>query len=968
MSFVKQTLGTKWYSGTNPQEAMFHNAKQNNHKACLVKIDIDGHRSYGSYISWDEAIDHLQTLNDNVRKQHFELLPEDKPCKPYFDFDYRYDNKSTIKHGDIDIPAFSISVENSLRTVLQNLTGFSPSSPALNNCFIWTDSSSAAKFSLHLVIHLALENDQGMRELWLCSNTERAKYFCIEMLRLSPDLAKFSDTKVYTRNRTMRMCGSSKHGKEEKLQLLDLPLTKENLMKTTITWFEQSSKLFPIINDELIKTESKITSYKEVDRICAIDDADYEKLAKFIEEIKMQANLVSSIKLIRGNIDTITIGLKTRWCPNIKREHSSQHQYAVLSKHGLVFKCQDAECVDFKFGKISFKSLPADVRALCVKYLDIHSSAPAKDKKESSCQYINKMTEGETEMSSIINEDLKLENNPNWRLEQVTKKLSSLQNKWFRENDTTCLVDPSYTHAHPGQCGIECKKHKLLLGCSVNGHMDKSREFKRWLDHIPHCIEKHKMEIEVHVKTTTTDASATELAQLVDDMYNLAKAKNYRRSNGCIYGLLDGKQSVYVQLMSYKEWLVKDFQDDSRLLADPGRQVKLIQSLNNIGTSRMPFIERDYRYIGFKNGILYLPNSSFILYDNISEDIVVRHYIDQILDIKHLSTPSWDTVFEYQIEKEDVDGSKVPDREAIEAFCGLLGRLMYPLKAMDNLTVAPMIFGASYTGKSTIVSTIMKCFDSQQVACINAKMEDHFGLEGVFDREVLIAPDMPLHIHKKIDKTDMQSMISGELVLVPRKGLAAHQGLWTVPWFMVGNRQPSWYDEGGASVSQRWVFAQFNKKVKKNISGLAELLEKELPAIIYKNNQAYLRLYGNEAKKSTDFWEECPEYFKRQRLLFEKSSNKLLAFLRQDGDENTFYRVADSIVKWKDFKSLLDQNNFKKVSSDAIEFSMAGLEVTHVNFCKSCQKKAAKDCCSYSSPTNRTKLLAIMNISIVVKE
>lgn len=981
MSFTKRSLGTKWYSGTNPQDAMYQNAKQHDHKACLVKIDNDdGYRSYGSYISWDEAIVHLQTLDDKVRKQHFELLPEDKPCKPYFDFDYRYDSKSTIKYGDINISDFRINVENTLRPVLQNLTVCSPSSPALNNCFIWTDSSSSAKFSLHLVIHLELEKEE-MKELWLCKSTERAKYFCTEMLRISPELGMFSDTKVYTRNRTMRMCGSSKHGKEEKLQLLDLPLTKENLMRTTITWFGETSKLFPIPGDELIKTELKKDLHSDVNNICAIDDADYEKLTKFIEEIKMQANLITSIKLIRGNIDTITIGLKTRWCPNIKREHSSQHQYGVLSKHGLVFKCQDADCVDFKFGKINFKNLPADIRTLCNTYLQKLQTDPVNSLTEQiaklkTTSFVNKITQAEIEMSAIINEDLELDNNPNWRVEQTNKRISATQNKWFRENDMSCLNDKSYIHAHPGQCGIECKKHKLLVGCLMNGQMDKSKEYKRWLDHIPHCIEKHKMEINMNVSGSIS-ITDTDLSKLLEIMWNKAETQTLRLGSDCVFVPVAGKPRVYIQSHLFRDWIKLNFIDEALLLAEPSRMDKMEQALRNGCKSAVPDIKIDQNVMGFRNGILHLDSCKFVTYDAItdSDTTVVRHYIDQDLDVEKQDTSALDTILQFQIRNGSLDeDDDEPDYIAIEWIMAMLGRLLFPIGLYDRMEITPYIWGLSDTGKSCLGHLVEHFYHSTQVGTMSKTMEAQFGLESWYQKQVIICFETPDDINSVLDHTIFQSMTSGERVSVARKKMSAVDVVWTTPLLLLGNKRKTWRDNGGESISKRLVSIPFTRKPRKDLTLYSRMIHQQLPAIIYKCVKYYHQhlTMKEDVVVQRDFWEICPQYFRNRKLEALEVNNPFLSWLRSSSSENGIFREEGCITIWEEFKNYVSEQNQgpKKLVIGDANLATANITVTKKHFCGVCQKAVykAKTCCPEYKRTSRTTKNVVLGIRLRCQE
>jgi len=212
MSYTKKELGTLWFSGEEPQQHMFDHASSENHQALIVRMHPEkGYRSFGSYRSWSEALPHLKLLDD-TRKHFFEIMMNGRPCKPYFDFDHTYDTAEE----KIDRGQFISEVEKALRPILSQVSNLDEET--ISSSFVWSDSSSNIKFSLHLIIHLELNAN-----IWLVENNIKAGFLCEQlMLPIHKEFVfqSYIDQLVYTKNRNMRLPGATKFGKTERLRLI----------------------------------------------------------------------------------------------------------------------------------------------------------------------------------------------------------------------------------------------------------------------------------------------------------------------------------------------------------------------------------------------------------------------------------------------------------------------------------------------------------------------------------------------------------------------------------------------------------------------------------------------------------------------------------------------------------------------------------------------------------------------------
>lgn len=232
-------------------------AREMHHEAHICSIDPrSGWRSYGSYRKWYEAIESLQLLGDLI-KHYFELIPANQPCKPYFDFEYMYDKdedlkestddkKQRIRYGDINVQDFCPKVEKILLPILMKTVGVEETKweheTGYKKCFVWANSSTTQKFSLHLIIHIVING-----KMWLAPDSTMAGYINDQMLNesgeIGEELAKYTDSGVYTRNRLFRMIGSCKYQKPGAvLHFHNQVLSRDTFMMSTVTSFQYDAE------------------------------------------------------------------------------------------------------------------------------------------------------------------------------------------------------------------------------------------------------------------------------------------------------------------------------------------------------------------------------------------------------------------------------------------------------------------------------------------------------------------------------------------------------------------------------------------------------------------------------------------------------------------------------------------------------------------------------------------------------
>jgi hypothetical protein len=154
-------------------------------------------------------------------RHHYELLREGRRCRLYFDLEF-----DAAENPGRDGPACVDALLSLLRDAMPLRLGVS-----LDDCtVVELDSSSAAKFSRHLVLHApgggafasAVACGAFVRSFWAEDvaarrSTDVRADACFVRRSGTDELVPFVDLGVYTRNRAFRLYLSSKAGKEARL-------------------------------------------------------------------------------------------------------------------------------------------------------------------------------------------------------------------------------------------------------------------------------------------------------------------------------------------------------------------------------------------------------------------------------------------------------------------------------------------------------------------------------------------------------------------------------------------------------------------------------------------------------------------------------------------------------------------------------------------------------------------------------
>ena len=519
---------------------------------------------------------------------------------------------------------------------------------------------------------------------------------------------------------------------------------------------------------------------------------------------------------------------------------------------------------------------------------------------------------------------------------------------------TQCLVQPHLLHEGPCQCCVELNTSKktVMIDC-----MNLAAPMNFASNHPSLVLLFGQIEV------TSRDQTAVE--GLIQDMLTVGEQQQLRRAEGTIYRPIEGKTCCYQPAEEYLTFVQETFEDDPAYQADPARSDKLVDVLRKTASSKMPFHRPDRAFIGFGNGVLNIETMTFWPHGEVPEEhrsVSVRHFIDQDVDVDDPKTPQWDALVTHQLENPEIAC----------LFLAMIGRLFFPV-GTDHFSLMLFIKGRARTGKSTILDAIQEMFNPSQVATLSAKGEETFGLGGKENMELIVWEDLPKDTERTLPGTTFQSMVSGGSVDVRHKGSQSKRIKWTVPQVAAGNVFPNWPDNSG-SIYRRVLTFMFDKPLARADKRIRDdILHKELGNVCFRAVKEYKNLLEDERFTDGDFYDNCPEYFKRTKDLYIRDKDPVYLFLTGayfpgyivERDEKGCVEVSVLRQAWMAYSESGGRvTQFPK--DDAWE--KHDVKFKQENICKGCTKPHRSGCCKQYARTNRTNLKMAFGLSIALDE
>ena len=440
-----------------------------------------------------------------------------------------------------------------------------------------------------------------------------------------------------------------------------------------------------------------------------------------------------------------------------------------------------------------------------------------------------------------------------------------------------------------------------------------------------------------------------------DALLDHAAKNNKKKADGMIYGRI-GSTCAYVPEATYKEYINTVLAGNRAYLSHPRHYSEALEFLQNYDVAELPEIRPDRNVLSVRNGIFLLKEGTFKPYvdgDASFEGIMARHHIDLDYDAEE-KTPLFDALIAAQF-----------DDDVAFVLKALMGRMFFQTGQLDNFQVMAFLVGLGGTGKSIIISGIVKLwFSITARAHLAGKREEIFGMANLAGKEVILGIDMPAKLSGAIPQEMMQSMVSGDGMEVPRKRDVALHVDWKVPGMMASNHMPDYVNTGN-NVARRLVTFRFDNVISAPQEDLAErIAAEELVAIAAKAVRCY-HAFRAKAKVMGGFWKTVPPKMLEWQSKLAAATNKLHAFLDMSPDERGNYAIArvPGRVTWLlEFESVFKEVMGTTVVHDASVFSRFGFRISDgpVHVCMACKQLAknrgtTKCCDAYSHDNRRVK-------------
>ncbi len=524
-----------------------------------------------------------------------------------------------------------------------------------------------------------------------------------------------------------------------------------------------------------------------------------------------------------------------------------------------------------------------------------------------------------------------------------------------------CLV-VDHVHTNPFNCCLFINISNIVVHCSSHGDKQHSD-----------CEIAQKLLSLCNKIKQTKPKNLTPQEILWTEVRSYAGQFRLQKLNGFVWRPRDNHPFWYESWMSYKEFLNKLFETSREFHQHSRRFKEMMSYLENYDTSDFPDVRSSKRYVAFRNGVFDLETTKFYdldeTEDNIPYNTVCRHFFDfefeQSRSESNLETPFFDKIVKHQLHSPEV----------YTMLLAMIGRLQYEVGEMDAWGVMPFILGSAQLGKSTIFNIILKMFGRASTGVISSTQEQVFGLMGLYNKEVIVAPDIPHKMNTVLDCAVFQSMVTGDDVSVASKHLEATSVKWHTPMIWGGNLIPTYTDVGGGAI-RRFCLFKFETDIEKVDGSLeSKIIKTELGNLFVKCVLAYRDLARRHG--SDKFFDFAGEYFRESANDVLNAMNPLAAWLDTGFEEN---RTGSGVSTYPTY---IEGNvepvlNVKKEFEAYMRYKCPGVKYSwpllvsafkakgyytkSVNLCKSCKKLALSGCCDFYSQKNRCR--SVVNLKL----
>lgn len=467
-----------------------------------------------------------------------------------------------------------------------------------------------------------------------------------------------------------------------------------------------------------------------------------------------------------------------------------------------------------------------------------------------------------------------------------------------------------------------------------------------------------------------------------------AKVNKYQRRNGQVMKPHESIRGVYLPLMSGSEYINVVLRNDEVFQTDTFVK-KLTDWFETQDHPDFPLMDAGSRTtIAFRDAWIDItkPDGLYWMDDDkrreqcnkmgvefIEHPPTTFHYFDCNVEEDN-STPMWHKLVNTQLyDNDEYDAATheptVEETEMTMCFEAMIGRLFLPT-GFDNWQVWPFLKGEGDTGKSTIVDIVRAMFPTEEVVSYDSGRQQTFGLEDIYDKRLLLFPDIPRRLDQCLAEDKMCSMVSGELLSVARKHQTPVTVKWQVPALLSGNYVPSYEDVGGRIV-RRFVMFQCNTMIRVRDTTLkTRILNDELPKIVLNciaNYHSLREKVGDDQLKK-----HLPKLITAGEEEIRTETSPLYDFIMNGSDYWEFVHEDGATTALLDLRNAFQNHlkfNLRRADltwkKDDNSIKAAGYKISKIHVCKVCgSSKPSKKGCDehWENGNNRKKVTHVVGM------
>lgn len=361
---------------------------------------------------------------------------------------------------------------------------------------------------------------------------------------------------------------------------------------------------------------------------------------------------------------------------------------------------------------------------------------------------------------------------------------------------------------------------------------------------------------------------------------------------------------------------------------------------------QFPCVSKNWRYYSFRNGIFDIVKNELI--QDLSFEILCNNRFEK----------DYTSVKDMPKELIKIFSHQKWTPETMDLYCGLMGRLFFPLNELDQYGIVTCNMGISSSGKSSILERVCDIVENYKV--LNSKGHN-FSLEGC-DRCNFIYIGEGENLPDMLDIEDFKKMARGETININIKNKTAFDVIITAPMALVANK-PIEYPDTSRAIQNRIIYFNHEEPVEEPDGELKNKMKTMNDTfLVY-----FVSMYHKMLKVSPTKIPSNIQIEEWSGDVFEKQ-NDFLCWLNML-NEDLYYQVKPVVGATLKAKLLTDawKSHWKfglgkttpapRVgASQRAELARFGISKKTINHCRYCEQPHKVGCCERYNKNHRKGL------------